>query len=120
MAGPYLLPLFLGGTLAMLAYPFFQRLRARRWGPRLAAVSGSERPATRAEALLEQAMSLVRHRSQAAGIDAPFVATRAEVRGLMADGPAALPEQHRLLRGWRRGVVGEELLALMTDGRHPR
>jgi len=39
MAGPYLLPLFLGGTLAMLAYPFFQRLRARRWGPRLAAVS---------------------------------------------------------------------------------
>ncbi|MFA6111036.1 MAG: HRDC domain-containing protein [Candidatus Latescibacterota bacterium] len=78
------------------------------------------RDEARAEALLEQAMSLVRHRSQAAGIDAPFVATRAEVRGLMADGPAALPEQHRLLRGWRRGVVGEELLALMTDGRHPR
>lgn len=78
------------------------------------------RDEARAEALLEQAMSLVRHRSQTAGIDAPFVATRAEVRGLMADGPAALPEQHRLLRGWRCRIVGEELLALMTDGRHPR
>lgn len=78
------------------------------------------RDEARAEALLEQAMSQVRHRSQAAGIDAPFVATRAEVRGLIADGPAALPEQHRLLRGWRRHMVGEELLELMNHGRHSR
>ena len=37
MVGPYLLSLFLGGTLAMLAYPAYQRLRARKWGARLAA-----------------------------------------------------------------------------------
>lgn len=37
MIGPYLLSLFLGGTLAMLAYPVYQRLRAAAWGPRLAA-----------------------------------------------------------------------------------
>lgn len=37
MVGPYLLSLFLGGTLAMLAYPVYQRLRAYAWGPRLAA-----------------------------------------------------------------------------------
>jgi predicted PurR-regulated permease PerM len=37
MVGPYLLSLFLGGTLAMLSYPAYQWLRARRCGPRLAA-----------------------------------------------------------------------------------
>lgn len=37
MAGPYLLSLFLGGTLAMLAYPGYQWLLGRKLGPRLAA-----------------------------------------------------------------------------------
>ncbi|MDD5301830.1 MAG: AI-2E family transporter [Elusimicrobia bacterium] len=37
MVGPYLLSLFLGGTMAMLCYPVFQWLRARSWSPRLAA-----------------------------------------------------------------------------------
>lgn len=36
MIGPYLLSLYLGGTLAMLAYPAYLALRARRWGPRAA------------------------------------------------------------------------------------
>ncbi|MHB8354978.1 MAG: AI-2E family transporter [Burkholderiales bacterium] len=37
MAGPYLLSLFLGGTMAMLSYPVYQWLQARKWPPRLAA-----------------------------------------------------------------------------------
>lgn len=37
MIAPYLLSLFLGGTLAMLSYPAFRWFRARKWGPRLAA-----------------------------------------------------------------------------------
>jgi predicted PurR-regulated permease PerM len=37
MVGPFLLSLLLGGTLAMLAYPAYQWLEARNWGPRLAA-----------------------------------------------------------------------------------
>ncbi|MDD5303914.1 MAG: AI-2E family transporter [Elusimicrobia bacterium] len=37
MIGPYLLSLFLGGTLAMVAYPVHRRLRAWAWGPRTAA-----------------------------------------------------------------------------------
>lgn len=41
MVGPYLLSLFLGGTLAMLAYPAYQWLRARKWGPRLAATAAT-------------------------------------------------------------------------------
>lgn len=39
MVGPYLLALFLGGTLAMLAYPLFHRLRTWKWGPRPAAAA---------------------------------------------------------------------------------
>lgn len=39
MAGPFLLSLFLGGSLAMLAYPAFHWLRERKWGPRSAAAA---------------------------------------------------------------------------------
>lgn len=39
MTGPYLLSLFLGATLAMLTYPVYQWLRARKLGPRLAATA---------------------------------------------------------------------------------
>jgi predicted PurR-regulated permease PerM len=40
MVGPYLLSLYLGGTLAMLAYPLHQWLQeTRKWGPRLAAAA---------------------------------------------------------------------------------
>jgi len=39
MAGPYLLALFLGGTLAMLAYPAYRWLLAKKFGPRLAATT---------------------------------------------------------------------------------
>ena len=39
MVGPYLLSLFLGGTLAMLTYPVYQWFRAMKFGPRLAATA---------------------------------------------------------------------------------
>ncbi|MDD5209182.1 MAG: AI-2E family transporter [Elusimicrobiales bacterium] len=39
MTGPYLLSLFLGGTLAMLTYPAYRWLLAKRLGPRLAATA---------------------------------------------------------------------------------
>jgi predicted PurR-regulated permease PerM len=41
MLGPYLLALFLGGTLAMLAYPVYHWLLARKWRPRPAATAVS-------------------------------------------------------------------------------
>lgn len=37
MVGPYVLPLYLGGTLAMVTYPAYLAFRSRRWGPRVAA-----------------------------------------------------------------------------------
>ena len=39
MVGPYLLALFLGGSLAMLASPVYHWLLARKWRPRLAATA---------------------------------------------------------------------------------
>lgn len=39
MVGPYLLSLFLGGTMAMLAYPVQRWFRERRCGPRTAAAA---------------------------------------------------------------------------------
>ena len=54
-------------------------------------------------------MDHLRRQSDAARIDAPFVATRAEVNNLVIDAGAATPEDHRLLRGWRRDFIGEDL-----------
>jgi predicted PurR-regulated permease PerM len=39
MIGPYLLALFLGGTLAMLTYPVYKWLRIKKYGPRTAAMA---------------------------------------------------------------------------------
>lgn len=46
-------------------------------------------------------------------IDPSLVASRAEVTSLVFEGHAATPERHRLLRGWRRQLLGEELLMLL-------
>ena len=66
------------------------------------------------ERKLAQSMSYLRRQSDAAQIDAPFVATRAEVRNLVLDAVAATPEDHRLLRGWRRDFIGEALYGIAT------
>jgi len=69
------------------------------------------------EAQLKRAMVYLRKKSEAEDIDPPFVASRAEVKNLVCDGPDAPSERHRLLRGWRRGFVGEGLLQILADGR---
>ena len=63
---------------------------------------------------LAQSMDYLRRQSDAAQIDAPFVAARAEVRNLVLDAVAATPEDHRLLRGWRRDFIGEALYGIAT------
>ena len=68
------------------------------------------------EAQLEQVMHHMRKRSRTDVIDPPFVASRAEVKTLVCDGPDARPERHRLLRGWRREFIGEELLKILGNG----
>ena len=66
------------------------------------------------ERKLAQSMDYLRRQSDAARIDAPFVAARAEVRNLVIDAIAATPEDHRLLRGWRRDFIGEALYGIAT------
>ena len=66
------------------------------------------------ERKLSQSMECLRRQSNAAQIDAPFVAARAEVRNLVIDAVAATPEDHRLLRGWRRDFIGEALYGIAT------
>ena len=66
------------------------------------------------ERKLSQSMDHLRRQSDAAQIDAPFVAARAEVRSLVMDAVAATPEDHRLLRGWRRDFIGEALYGIAT------
>ncbi len=66
------------------------------------------------ERKLALSMDHLRRQSDAAQIDAPFVAARAEVRDLILSQGAATPENHRLLRGWRRDFVGEDLYGIAT------
>ncbi len=66
------------------------------------------------ECKLARSMDCLRRQSDAAQIDAPFVAARAEVRNLVLDAGAATPEDHRLLRGWRRDFIGEALYGIAT------
>ena len=66
------------------------------------------------ERKLARSMDHLRQQSDAAQIDAPFVAARAEVRSLVIDAVSATPEDHRLLRGWRRDFIGEDLYGIAT------
>ena len=66
------------------------------------------------ERKLAQSMDHLRRQSDAARIDAPFVAARAEVRNLVIDAVSATPEDHRLLRGWRRDFIGDVLYGIAT------
>jgi ribonuclease D len=80
---------------------------------------GGRRPADeeRVESEVARAMSILRSRGESEVIDPPFVAARAEVKALIIAGPEADPLEHRLLRGWRRLLVGDQLLEMMQQSR---
>ena len=44
-----------------------------------------------------------------------ILASRAEFTGLVADFMRGGTEQNRLLEGWRRSVIGDDLLELMRE-----
>jgi ribonuclease D len=56
-------------------------------------------------------------KSLAEGIAPTLVATRAEVTQFVAAGPDLSPDDHALLRGWRRAFMGNDLLGLL-DGQY--
>ena len=63
---------------------------------------------------LDSALALLQDRCEVRAIDPALVASRTELRALLADGPGASAEDHRMLRGWRAELVGRELLARIT------
>lgn len=67
------------------------------------------------EEMLDKAMDHLRNTSEAHQLDAPFVASRAEVRSLVNEGNESDAEQFRILRGWRRDLVGKGLLQLVSE-----
>jgi ribonuclease D len=60
------------------------------------------------KALIQSLLDLVRSRAQAEQISPTLIATRADIERLVREGPGA---SIQLLGGWRRGLLGEELLA---------
>ncbi|MDQ6915608.1 MAG: ribonuclease D, partial [Actinomycetota bacterium] len=63
------------------------------------------------------AQALVRHRSQASGVAAQLIATSPEVTRLVADVRRGREPDLRVLDGWRRELVGDELLELLAGRR---
>ena len=61
------------------------------------------------EARCREAMARMREIGEARGIDPALVGTRADVRGLVREGPEKEAPANRFTRGWRWGFVGEAL-----------
>ena len=66
------------------------------------------------EEMLARAMEYLRKTSEE-NAHAPFVAPRAEVRALVSEGTQSSSETFRVLRGWRRALVGEGLIRLINE-----
>jgi ribonuclease D len=71
-----------------------------------------ERLAVRTQLL----QALLAGRGARQGVDPGLVASKADLRALVEEGPQGNPDAHPLLRGWRRAFIGYDLLALL-DGR---
>lgn len=104
--------------------PGFPPGTVRRYGERLLAICNDSqlvppevplRPArltALGTRLLAECQQLVRERAAAAGVAPTLLATRREIERLIRGDPAP-----RFARGWRAGVVGDELLGLRAQYR---
>lgn len=59
-------------------------------------------------------LAYMKGKSMSAGIDPTLVATRAEITALVREGPDANINDHRLLHGWRREFLGEDIIMLLA------
>lgn len=89
--------------------------RGRRADP--IALDGRAAPreiATRARMTVGLADAVLRARAERARVAPELVATRAELEGVLVDAFCGNldPGRHRLLRGWRRELAGDSVLAL--------
>jgi ribonuclease D len=64
------------------------------------------------KARIQALSALIHARAEARRLDPRLVASKADVMQLLADGPEASPERHRLLRGWRAELLGDAWRAI--------
>jgi ribonuclease D len=107
-----------GGAVRRRADELLAAVERSRGRPPEPAPPSARAPLARSEdaPLVALAESLVRAHALRAGIAYELIASRSELQALVSsrrDG--ASPPQVRVLRGWRRELVGEELLRLL-DG----
>ncbi|MEL6616179.1 MAG: HRDC domain-containing protein, partial [Bacteroidota bacterium] len=67
----------------------------------------------RRQAQLNVIQGLVAGRCTLGDVDPQLAATKAQLTALVASGADASPEDHPVLRGWRREFVGEAILAFL-------
>ncbi len=58
-------------------------------------------------------LAFIKGRGLAEGVDPALVANRADVLALGASGADTAPDAHRLLTGWRRTFIGDDLVRLL-------
>ncbi len=61
---------------------------------------------------IQAAMESLRKTAEARRVDARLVGAKNDILMLLHEGAAALPRQHRLLRGWRAELLGNSLSAI--------
>ena len=76
--------------------------------------NGSSGRSTTSKKLIDFGFAMVRGKSQGCGIDPGIMATRAEIKALICDGANACSGKHRILRGWRKKILGEHLKLLLS------
>ena len=110
----------------------FSEKQARRYGAAIAeaverglegSFEGLPHPADRSngedaeDAQLYLALSYLKGKCLADGIDAALVASRADVKDLVAEVGGGAPNGHPLLHGWRGAFLGQDLLQLLRGER---
>ena len=79
-----------------------------------AAANGAPPPDPLGAPAVALASALVRHRSQESGVAVQLIATQPELTRLVDDVRRGTEPRSRVLRGWRRELVGGELLELLA------
>lgn len=78
------------------------------------ASGGAPPPDPQGASAVALASALVRHRSQESGVAAQLIATQPELTRLVDDVRRGAEPGARVLSGWRRELVGDELLELLS------
>jgi ribonuclease D len=62
------------------------------------------------KSMVDEALGLLRTRSEEAKIDPTMVVTRSELTSLAHEADVADPDRHRLLTGWRYEFIGRDIM----------